>query len=130
MIDCGLQEAQAGKRRGALGASVVCAVERLFCPWGSVLVLRWLTFCCAPTICSYIDDDHSGVSVAQAGLLLADEGGTGAVVEIVLDSKPLGDVVLFASVNDTSNCAVASGEVCSFFVQPGVIISTLCCKQS
>eukprot|EP00750_Incisomonas_marina_P004237 INCI13453.3.p1 GENE.INCI13453.3~~INCI13453.3.p1 ORF type:complete len:3980 (-),score=725.08 INCI13453.3:2233-13494(-) len=56
----------------------------------------------------------SGISVAEAGTLLAAEGAAGAVVGFVLDSEPLADVVIYITVNDTVNCAVASGHRLTF----------------
>ena len=64
--------------------------------------------------CRYIDNDVSGISVAEAGTLLAVEGAAGAVVGFVLDSEPLADVVVYVTVNDTVNCAVVSGHRLTF----------------
>ena len=63
---------------------------------------------------TYIDNDHSGLTVAAAGVLEASEGGAGIVGELVLDSEPFGDVLLLVAVNDTRNCMISAGEVLTF----------------
>ena len=63
----------------------------------------------ASTQILFINDDVSGITIAEAGVIQAVEGDVGAVVDLLLESEPQGSVFVNATINDTVNCEIVSG---------------------